>query len=217
MKAIGLILLAYCATALAAPSLYAASPAHAQLFRSLSNVAASHNQTIDGLERTNCTLCELLVDLLVAGLNANETVDLLEDIATLFCIATKIYGGYPDVCTGMIKEDGAEVVYVYSHHYLQPEVVCSKLGFCTNGGGVTPAPVVRPKPEWDAQKVLTNHGGITGSAPYPPPPLNPLTDPEIGTIVHISDVHLDLYYTVLSRAFVAGSFLVCVCAFLLTC
>ena len=152
----------------------------------------------DGSPSITCEACETLVSLIQIGVQTNATVDFLEKLVIGYCVEKKIYGGYLDVCTGMIQEMGPEVVYIFSHKYLVPKTVCTKLKLCNDS-----QPTFVSDPRLDSSVVLTNPGTPSPATPRPVLRIDlnsKSATGDLGTIVHVSDIHVDLRYAVGTNA-----------------
>ena len=138
-------------------------------------------------------MCELLFTAVDYGLRTNKSEDAIEKIVTDICIQRKVYGGFPDVCGGTVCEFTPEVVYVLSQSYLKPSEICEKIKKC-------PAKY-RYAEDYEyvleTSRELTNKGKPSGIyKPQPNRRKHMLQDPNVGTFIQITDVHVDVMYSV---------------------
>lgn len=131
-----------------------------------------------------CLLCLLLFDVFDEGLRTNLSTEAIEDIATIVCIDRKIYGGYADVCGGTVKEFTPEILYILTQSYVSPQYICQRLKRCP----ASPPPAGNNNTD-DLPPVLSNYGKPTMVKRQWKP-----DDPNIGTFIQVTDVHVDAIY-----------------------
>ncbi|CAL4059731.1 unnamed protein product [Meganyctiphanes norvegica] len=124
-----------------------------------------------------CLGCRTLVSGVADRINDGATVEEIEEAFILECVVLDLFPG--DVCEGMVRLLGEQVVYVVNHTSFEPSDICGfVLGFdhCSGYTGLTNWTVDLPpgKPEPDH--------------PEPQEPESPFR------ILHLSDLHVDLDY-----------------------
>ena len=86
----------------------------------------------------------------------------------------------PGVCQGAVSEFEGPIVYALTNKYLDPDHLCLDLGFCTSPTYV--------EENFTNYVITTMQGKPPGPGPVP-------TNRKSFNFVHISDIHLDIYYT----------------------
>nr|XP_027237777.1 sphingomyelin phosphodiesterase-like [Penaeus vannamei] len=131
--------------------------------------------TLDVRDLT-CLECRTAAGVIAAMMAEGATVEEIEDQVILDCVLLDLFP--PDVCSGMVRLSGAEVLYVLNETEYDHETVCGWLlgGHC----------------EHDQLSPWTV--SIPGDKPAPshPEPTGP-TD-SVVRILHLSDLHADLLY-----------------------
>lgn len=125
-----------------------------------------------------CDLCKDTVGLLQKAVTANKLmIDLVEDVIIEVCGRSM----NKTVCAGAIREMGTIVIDSLAGHYLSPELVCFKVGWCE-----TPKFVKENLTAW-----LEN---VMADKPDLPSPQS--TGDQVYRFAHISDLHFDYEYLV---------------------
>ncbi|XP_071540188.1 sphingomyelin phosphodiesterase-like isoform X2 [Panulirus ornatus] len=123
-----------------------------------------------------CLECKTVVAALGTMMAAGATVEEIKDFFILECIRFDLFP--EDVCSGMVKLAGGEVLYVLNNTNYSHDTVCGWLlrGHCKN---------IELEP-WTVE--------IPGNKPEPfhPEPAHPA--PNTVRVLHLSDLHVDLLY-----------------------
>lgn len=148
-----------------------------------------------------CSVCEQVLSAISGAVSSNVSVDIIETIATAICIEKKVYGGFPDVCGGAVREFAPEIIYILTHKTLDPHDFCARLKLCPTSSSSISTPFVQV-PELSAASILNLPGQVTTtplpSASHSYMAIDPSSD--IGTFAFFSDVHIDPKYSVGSNA-----------------
>lgn len=123
-----------------------------------------------------CLECRSALGALSLWLDTGATVEDVEDFAIMECINLNLYP--EDVCFGMVKLSGAEVIYVFTHSEYSHDTMCGFLfGLDCNNNELNTWTIEIP----DGKPELTH-----------PEPEQPT--PSVKKILHLSDLHVDLLY-----------------------
>eukprot|EP01101_Sappina_pedata_P006065 TRINITY_DN2926_c0_g1_i2.p1 TRINITY_DN2926_c0_g1~~TRINITY_DN2926_c0_g1_i2.p1 ORF type:complete len:566 (+),score=196.98 TRINITY_DN2926_c0_g1_i2:28-1725(+) len=80
----------------------------------------------------NCPTCIAAIDSLKLLIQSNKSVDEIEDIVRDVCIDFKLpdYRNYQEVCAGVVKEFGPEVVEILLMKFVDSKRICQDLKYC---------------------------------------------------------------------------------------
>ncbi|CAL4087129.1 unnamed protein product, partial [Meganyctiphanes norvegica] len=133
----------------------------------------------DKLGSAACIECEAAGAALKGFLASGMSVEAIEDAAIFECMLLDLFPY--DVCEGMVRLVGEEVLYVVEHMDYNLTTACGFFGHCPRTG-------LRP---WTVEM-----------PPGKPQPVHPEPDQPANTmtILHVSDLHVDLLYTEGSKA-----------------
>uniref|UniRef100_A0A914DSH6 Sphingomyelin phosphodiesterase n=1 Tax=Acrobeloides nanus TaxID=290746 RepID=A0A914DSH6_9BILA len=138
------------------------------------------------LEATDCTICELLVDVLDSALNDAMVDNCVENVVLIICEKLKIDNADDHVCNSIVSEFGDELIYVIKNLLKEnPQNLCGFLikdcDYKFNPFDIRwplPLPGIKPKHE---------------EAPLP-------TGNKTLKVLHLSDLHIDMQYQIGSEA-----------------
>ncbi|XP_053653934.2 sphingomyelin phosphodiesterase isoform X1 [Cherax quadricarinatus] len=133
-------------------------------------------QPYQELKDMTCIECKTAAAALDTMMAAGATVEELENIAITECINFNLFPS--DVCSGMVKLCGAEVLYVLNNTDYKYDTICGWLlgGHCQNTELVP----------WTIE--------IPGGKPEPYHPEPDQNTPNVVRILHLTDTHVDLLY-----------------------
>jgi len=150
----------------------------------------NHHQVLTSLKgQLTCASCLIIFELFDIAVRLNKTEDWIESQVTAFCVKAKIYGGFEDVCAGTVGEYAPEILYIMTHKYTAPLELCQLMKLCANKTDASVDPTAGSSVQKQQPDVLLNPG-----KPSMVRHTFSRNAPDVGTFLHISDVHLDLLY-----------------------
>jgi sphingomyelin phosphodiesterase len=139
------------------------------------------------LENITCSMCEDVTKYIAPLVSSGISRDVIKSMAFTYCFVERIECNSVStcytLCKDIIDEYGTLVIDLLVNSVLTPTEVCSAISLC---------PVPPPSPRSDIIPVPSNLSDSTGQKEWPF--WNETNG--MGTIVHISDIHLDSLYTV---------------------
>ena len=138
-------------------------------------IATTHSQ-LSAFELT-CEVCHDLLFEYQKSIPRKPTVLFLDFVAYKYCVKKHLQNA--NVCRGAVREMTDSIVNSVWRHYTDPHAICHKLRLCPKEYKV------RNLTE-DINKILKGKPTKEWEKP---------TQRRLARVMHISDVHIDLYYT----------------------